>query len=51
MIYVVNEYMMWDFENLAVHLDDDALSAIFQAGCPHGIESAAARGDVPFVFV
>lgn len=51
MIYVVNKYMMWDFEDPAVHLDDDELSAILQAGCPHGIESATACGDVPFVLV
>jgi hypothetical protein len=51
MIYVVNEYMMRDFEDLAVHLDDEPFPAILQAGCPHGIESATACGDVPFVFV
>ena len=51
MIYVVNEYVMWDFEDPAVHLDDDSLFAVLQTGCPHGIESATACCDVPFVFV
>jgi hypothetical protein len=42
---------MRDFEDLAVHLDDEPFLAILQAGCPHGIESATACGDVPFVVV
>jgi len=51
MIYVVNEQVMRDFEDAAVHLDDDSFPAILQAGCPDGIEGAAACGDVPFVLV
>ena len=49
MIYVVNEYVMRDLEDLAVHLDDEPFS-VLQADCPHGIKSATASGDVPFVF-
>ena len=42
MIYVVNEYVMGDFEDAAVHLDDEPFLAVLQAGCPDGIEGAAA---------
>jgi len=49
MIYVVNKYTTGNFEDLSVHLDDDAL-VVVRADCPHSIESAPAPADVPFVF-
>jgi hypothetical protein len=50
-IYMVNEYVIWDFENLAVHFDNDSLFLLLQAGCAHGVEGAFAPANVPFVIV
>jgi len=50
-IYVVNEFVIWDFENLAVHFDNDPLFLFLQAGCTHGVEGAFAPANVPFVIV
>jgi hypothetical protein len=50
MIHVVNEYVMRDFEEISVHLDDESFLTILQAYCPHSVESATVCGDVPFVF-
>lgn len=41
-IDVVNEYVIWDFENLAVHFDNDSLFLLLEPGCAHGVEGAFA---------
>ena len=50
MIYVVNEHVVGDFEDLAVHLDDDSLAVFLEVGVADGVKGACASGDMPFVF-
>ena len=50
-IYMVNEYVIRDFKNLAVHFDNDSLFLLLEASCAHGVEGVFAPTNVPFVIV
>jgi len=50
MIYVVDEHMIGDFENLAVHLDNYSF-AVLQTHRPLGVKGAVGYLGVPFLFV
>ena len=51
MIDVVNEHVIGNLKDLAVHFDDDSLFIFFEADCSNGVKGAFTPGNVPFVLV